>query len=470
MSDEREFKIRITGDASSLSASAGQAQRSLGEVKSGLLDGVNPAMVSYGKASEQASEGAEHMHVSHRALRSVLHGISPELAHIGHLLMIALHNPMLSAAAGGVVLNEVLTKMREHLVPDTSEMGIKSLAPGFDAARSAIESCEQALLEWHSSLNEALRTERLLNIEMEHENTLLEAQKSATQATDDAEKKLALAKLALAKASGTITGAQYEEQKSQIEQESEQRKFEREKAERDQKVKNLRTQADATEKAGTDAYYDADKAAGKLEDKKTDLAHWESVAKTAEENNKKYKEESDKRVLTPEETKSWMQSQDIAIAARSRLPELRAEVKKAEDDLRKLQEDAKNLPQKAQELRWKASSTEEANATWEDGQKKALATNAAAHATEAQAKALSSPEGKLIRDVSTAEAAAQHGQKLTVKQQAQIATLEQMLEGHGVNAQLTLQLLGRLHGNQQALNRQMQDILKKIENSHNDGT
>lgn len=470
MSDEdREFKIRITGDASGLVSASGQAGQSLENVKSGMLDGVNPALLSYDRNLGKAAEGTERMSMSHRDLTRVLRMVNPQLGELGHLWHLVEANPILASAAAALVLAEAVKKIRENMIPDTAELGIKSLAPGFDAARGAVDSAQQALLEFHNSLQEVVSTEKVLGAEMERATAQIEAQKEAAQATDDAEKKLALAQLELAKATGTVTGPEYEQQKQRIDEEAERRAFAREKDSRDEKVKRQREQADALDKAGREAFYKiGGGAADKAEEAAAAVAAKEKVIATAEENNKKYMNMG--RPMSPGETRSFISNVNTMEAAKAELPELKAAAKAAADALNKLEQDAKNLPTQAQALRESASGTEAANATWSEAQEKALRLSGMAHATQAEAKAMGSPEGKLLTAVSGAEYAQQHGQKLTLAQQGQIAALHQLLDANGVNAGLTLQLLGRLHNNQEALNRKMQDILKKIQNASNNPT
>jgi hypothetical protein len=82
----------------------------------------------------------------------------------------------------------------------------------------------------------------------------------------------------------------------------------------------------------------------------------------------------------------------------------------------------------------------------------------------ANAAALKSPDAKLIRDVSQAESILQRGGQISVGQQSQIATLaERMHQSQIQQGQAIIQALGTIHGNTEALTRQVLALARKLE-------
>jgi hypothetical protein len=101
--NDREFKVRITGDASSLVAASRQSGDSLDD-----LSGKTKKYVERLKDSERNASDSE---VSHRNLRFALSRIGPEAAEAGHMLVSGLANPATAALFG---LAFMLNKVLEH--------------------------------------------------------------------------------------------------------------------------------------------------------------------------------------------------------------------------------------------------------------------------------------------------------------------------------------------------------------------
>jgi len=91
MSDEREFKIKITGDASSLNAASQQSAQGLQEVGTAAKTGA--------EGLKENAKAADKSFVSHGQLKSAVKGLKEEFPALAHIAKLAL-NPIAFTVAG----------------------------------------------------------------------------------------------------------------------------------------------------------------------------------------------------------------------------------------------------------------------------------------------------------------------------------------------------------------------------------
>jgi hypothetical protein len=129
MGDEREFKIRITGDASGVAA----AGREGGEA----LDNLSIKTRNYIERLKEQNIEAERAEVSHRNLRFGLQMLGPEFAEAGHAALVLFANPLTAALVSATFLIGQLIEHNKRL-----REAIET-APDISAVRSVIEALGQ---------------------------------------------------------------------------------------------------------------------------------------------------------------------------------------------------------------------------------------------------------------------------------------------------------------------------------------
>ncbi len=133
MADSRDFKIRIITEADT--AAAKEAGRSLEDIG------------QKGKAAhEEITEGAEHSHLSHRALNVALRQLGPEFSHLGHIATTTFFNPQILGILGATIAIGALIKHYEKLGEAAKEAEEKSQAASknmLDSMRGAREEVEK---------------------------------------------------------------------------------------------------------------------------------------------------------------------------------------------------------------------------------------------------------------------------------------------------------------------------------------
>ncbi len=132
MADSRDFKIRIITEADT--AAAKDVGRTLEDVG------------TKGKAAhEQITQGAEHSHISHRALTIALRQMGPEFAHLGHLAVYGFGNPMVlgllaaTAAAGALIHHFEKIGEAAKEAQDKQNAASKNMLESMRGAREEVE-------------------------------------------------------------------------------------------------------------------------------------------------------------------------------------------------------------------------------------------------------------------------------------------------------------------------------------------
>ena len=473
MSVDREYRIRISTVADT--AGAESTKRSLGEIKAGITDGVDPAMAHYGKTAAAVSEEAAHMEVNHRGLHRALGMIGPEASHAGMELLTAFSSPQMMgimAVAGAFAL---LDKGIKSLIGnDTSKMGaFFEKAELADAVKAATEA-KVALADFFRTVNEGASAEEELGNATERATALAVAEAEAAKGEADAEKVLALANLEKAHAEGKITDAQYKGGKIDIEEQAETRKLAREKKQREESIQRHHEEVRAQQKLAKDdeakipeAQADAEGTRKQATDNQAKI----DQAKKNEEVNAKVEGKD----ITPRIWEARQQNLRLLHAFEAAQPGLQEAANAAKEKLEKLKTEAKEAQKKADSGHAKVEAEESVHGirtAADEGNLRthfeARRTMAGAKGTEAQskddAKVLNSPEGRLIRDVSQAESILQHGGQISVGQQSQIAALaEKMQQSHMQQGQAIIHALGTVHQNTEALTRQVLALARKLE-------
>lgn len=439
MGDEREFKIRITGDASGIVMAAKQGQGALEGIKSEITDGVNPAMARYGEETKGATAGTEKLEISHRAIRYGLHQIGPEAAEAGHALILAFSNPATAALIAVVMALKALDEIMKSMIEkETSNIGAHSLAAGFADVAQVARDAKVSLDGFFRTLHEGASAEEELGNQTERATALAAAQAEAARGQADAEKEMALAKLELANAEGKLTDAQYKGAKIGIEQAAEMRKLDREKAEREASIKRHREEVQARQNLANEDAAKVPPAREQADSARLALEANERRIKNAKANEKSYAETKPKD-MTPALKETREQNKKLLEAFQANQPGLQEAANAAKDALAKLESEAKTAQQKAQAERAKVETEQQVNRVKTAADENNLRTRFEAHRIMAGAKseeeALATPTGKALQSVATTEQMRAHGQRITAAQQSQETAVLQMLNALGMHGE-----------------------------------
>jgi hypothetical protein len=227
-----DFKVNIVTDASTTVAGAKQATDGLDklaaaagktstgmketgkaaeEVKSGILDGLSPAMAHYGTQAEAATVKTERLTSAKSQLKSMAKGLASQIPGLGAVMGLAL-NPLalvVAAIAGSFALwNRRVAELQSTLagfeLPDIKSDRIERINQEAEAWRSYQKAIEGAAAAYNGVEAAAGRVIKKLDEEGKEKQKLLAAQKA-----------LDLAKLETQK--GSMTAVEYAQARAGIE-------------------------------------------------------------------------------------------------------------------------------------------------------------------------------------------------------------------------------------------------------------
>ena len=197
MADEKQFPIKITGDASSLVAASQETNAALQSTKIKLAEltpeqkATTAAMSEGGKAAQDAGkkveEGGKHAEksaVSHRDLRAAAHGLREEFPLLGHIASMAIHPIGLAVAAAASAfaiwkmrVDEAVNALGGFEMPDISDRKIGQVTAMAEAWKSFKEAFEGAVKGYNSVEQAADRAIKRMEHEAELQKKILEARK-----------------------------------------------------------------------------------------------------------------------------------------------------------------------------------------------------------------------------------------------------------------------------------------------------
>jgi hypothetical protein len=465
MSVDREYRIRITTAADT--SGAAQTARALDQVKAGIKEGLDPAMVHYGETAKNVTEGAEKMEFSHRGLHRALGMVGPEASHVGMELLTAFSSPQMMgimAIAEAVKLLDM--GMKSLIEKDTSKIGNVSLSSGLTDMVQVANDAKVALDNFFRMLGEGASAEEELGNQIERATALAKAQEEAASGAADAEKELALAQLEKAKAEGKLTDDQYKAAKIGIEEQADLRRLEREKNQRAAAIKELGDQEKAQRKLSDE---DAAKVpAARAEADRTRLAAEANARriKNAQANEKSYAE-TNPEDMTYQLRESRARNLKLLETFQARQAELQTAADAAKENLAKLEGKAKESLKKADAIHAKRETAEDVNKVKTDadennllGRFQARRTMATARGEEERNK---TPAGRLVNDVAEAETILAQGGQISAKQQTEIKTLAHLFQQAGVRQGETIIAgLSALHTTTEMHNSRIQEVVKKV--------
>lgn len=230
MSNEGQFPIQITGDASSLVAASQQTnaalesnKNELTDVKAKILDGVNPALANLSSKTAESGKAAEEAEVSHNAMRYGLRLLGPEAEEAGHALLVAFSNPATLAFIGvTLALGKVLkdweeTKKAIESAPDLSGINAAIRALGSEGLLGALIEGDIATEQFWGKINNLATAQDTLREKTDDATEAIKKQTESENKELSAKEKAELAELKLAKTRGQITEERYEQRKAEIE-------------------------------------------------------------------------------------------------------------------------------------------------------------------------------------------------------------------------------------------------------------
>jgi hypothetical protein len=493
VSNESQFPIKITGDASSLVAASQQTNAALksnkGEltdVKAGITDGVNPALANLSSKTVESAKAAEHAEVSHKAMRFGLRMLGPEAAEAGHALLVAFSNPATLAfiavtlAMGKVLKDWEKTKEAIESAPDLSGINAAIRALGSEGLLKALVDGDVATEEFWRKINGLAAAQETLREKTDEATEAIRKQTDSDNKELSAKEKAELAELKLAKTRGQITEEEYEASKAKIEDHFENLRNNNKEIEQQEIIA-----ARKKEREGQQSILDAspdvrvgkeiasDRAKGALATEKAGLEEWKkklaeiddwfkkdgSSAMGSSEGRQKYAEMEKARRL------AWG---EITNREEGTIPEAEKKSKAADRDLTQYDARVEAAQNRKNELDREISKLE-ADATRDSATRTEVGSahkrERAAEAEErTTAGAFKTPGGKLIKDVAEAEGVLQQGGQITVSQRSEIAILAQkMQQAHVQQSDAIIRALGTVHGNTEALTKIVLDLEKKLE-------
>ena len=486
MADEREFLIKITGDASGIVAA--------GKEGAGALKEVNDATKQSVPVTEEASDATNKLGLSHRELHMALAQLGPEFAHMGGMAQYALHNQMLGPVLGIVGafalwehrINACVEALGGVELPDNVREQVGQIGALAQSWKTFNDAMMDAVTAYNSVDGASKRTVEQLKAEEQQKKTLLEA-----------DKKLALSELERQKA--LLSAAEYEARKAAIEN-----RYEGQEAEDsdEARLKRLQEKADRGAKLTESSKQKmADAAKIRLGAPEQEAAIDDQMRLQAEAAEKSKKERQERlndlfaqkdHLGSPIEQlarygrlvgryglpgaddtgldesialeKSGGESEQTVIDRYNQRMKGKAGRDELQERRKKLVADAGKEAAEAYRIGQEGPDDVAAYQRSVDNRRAVAATSQQAQRNAADAKTLESPEGKLIRDVSEAESILQHGGQISIGQQSEIKTLaEQMTQGHIQQGEVIIQALGKNYQNTEALTSQVLDLARKLD-------
>lgn len=476
MGVDREYRIRITTVTDP--SGAGKARGALGQV----------------------GEEAEKANVSHREMRKLLRMMGPEFAEFGYVGMMALHNhtliPLLAVGVAMEALREHTKKLKEEMeaMAEAGRKEAKVLEDGYWLGRQQLVELQAEHDSWIAALVKGSDDVKgALDREINKIKEVGEANKKVMEERKkDAEEEIKL-KVAL----GEYTDSEGKARLAQIEninREADSRAAKKTRAEEiaaaEKALADLEKRYKAAEGTAGRAMRESEKTAGegaalpgqielaKEERDKSDKAAEEAERKLREaervaqmgmggsfgqpvvlDNLNKLRraaEEAAANALGPATHLQALQEQEIE--SKRQEAERKRNEKDLQESAKKLKEEFESLQKKLQDMK----TMDQLKGRAEDDANKAARSAAANKLVTDQ---MNSPEGKLVHNVIRSESALAHGDKITVQQQAEIATLRQLLAATGQNGDIVLAALRQGAINQVEQKQQLREILAMLQNA-----
>ena len=286
MGNEGDFKINITGDASSLVAASEKTDAALQSNKNTLSE-LTPETKEYIKRLQQGTDASKDMEVSHRNLRVGLHALGPEFSEIGHLGIAAFSNPLTAALLGvGVLAGKLISdwhQTKEAIESKVDVSGIDNVteALGHEGMWKALIEGGTAADEFWSKINRLITGLETLKEKTDDAVAAQKKDSAAGNKTLDAKEKADLAELRAAKAQGKVSAGEYEIRKGEIEDRYAGQRSNRRALGEDAEIDARRHEREVDQRIVaegpdiiTPKQIAADEAKARLEGQKGELEHW----------------------------------------------------------------------------------------------------------------------------------------------------------------------------------------------------
>ncbi len=479
MGVDREYRIRITTAADNSGTK---------EAAKGLAD--------LSREEQETGKQADKLSLSHRELHMALAQLGPEFSHFGGMAQYALHNQVLAPVLGIVGafalwqhrINSCVEALGGIELPDNAKEQIGQVAALAESWRAFNRAVMDAATAADSVDEASKRTLETLKAEEEEKKKLLEA-----------DKKLELSELERQKT--LLTTADYEARKAAIENRYEDQSASADDEARFKKLQEKAKQGAELVESSKQKMAEAGKIhLGTPEQEAAIDAQMKEQADAAEKSHKERQERINDIFAQRDHAGTFLEKLPrtarligrygafgASHAEAGGTEELELERRGGESEQTVIDRYKKRMEGKAarddQEERRKkliadaGKEAGEAYKIWQEGpgdvaayqrsvdNKRAVAaTESQAQRNMADAKALESPEAKLIRDVSAAEAILQHGGQISVLQQTEIKTLaERMRQSQIEQGAAIIAALGTIHNNTEGLTKQILDLAKRLD-------
>ena len=474
MSDERDFHINITGDASGIVDASRKS--------AGALNGVAEAQE---QAGEQASKHSGHI----KGLNKIFHALNEVVPGLG-LVMEAAFSPVAAAIGMAVMALKVFhEKMKEfdEECRKAAEEAAKPLTNRLEQQRETVVRTAEGMERMRGRLEDAARGQDGMKDATERAIVSLKAQQAAAESLNDAVKENELASLEARHAAGIISEEQYANQRLEIEQKFLERK--RELALREEmteilikkrlieqaemKQPELKAAEEAAEKSKEKALEDLgsyDKAGieERYKETKKKLIEFEAkysgsglaalkgdgpfASQFAEDAHNEYVKLVAAKDLAE---KAWKQSPGeearLKVAAERASHEAERRAKESVENQRYITDTGRDVGERR--MQYDARSQSNSDLTRIERDTLRQRENAAA---------MSSPEGKMVQEVSATETALAHGRRISGGEQSQAIAFAQLLRTLGVGNEATVTGLASVHETQAQHNLRLLALVERI--------
>jgi hypothetical protein len=500
MGNEREFKIKITGDASGLATSAEQGRNSLGQFTKTTQES--------GHASEAAGAATESHSKHLHGLHKICHALNEVLPGLGTLMQAAF-TPVGAAISVAVMalryFHEKLKETNEEF-KRMEEEAAKPLTRRMEAMREAVVATAAGMAGLRDKLAEAARGEQTLKEQTEKAIAVSRQQSTEAQSLAGATENNELARLDLLHAAGLMSEQKYADERLAIELEYRKKKQQIDEREEMTAILMKRRQLESAQASQPEIVKAAETAEVKKEKALENVAALRSRAdieedkKKAEQALKDWDEKHGKSLAgaqanvdrdvrlgygnpgaTAEETYGLnldrarlapLQAEREKLQAAAELARKQWQQAPAAEARKKVEADAATREADRAARRAEQNQTfitdtgrdvEAQQATFEARKGAAAQRNALEADTLQKQELASSPIGKLIGSVAGSEHTLQTGGRISAAEQVQINVLNQLLAQTGRANPMTVETLGKLVGKTEQLFEAMSAMSKRLD-------